>query len=116
MTLTFADRLKAGEILVADGATATNYQQAGLEIGVAPEAWVYDLPDRVPLGESGFDQSQFVFDRGYVLIRQRCVDKRIFPGEMARHPVAHHGGKLAGLEIEPAVFPRRDANRVFIEP
>jgi 5-methyltetrahydrofolate--homocysteine methyltransferase len=47
VTLTFADRLKAGEILVADGATATNYQQAGLEIGVAPEAWVYDLPDRV---------------------------------------------------------------------
>jgi len=40
-------RLKAGEILVADGATATNYQQMGMAIGVAPEEWVFDEPDKV---------------------------------------------------------------------
>ena len=43
----FVDRLRAGEILVADGATATNYQQMGMTIGVAPEEWVFDQPDKV---------------------------------------------------------------------
>lgn len=43
----FRDRLQAGEILVADGATATNYQQMGMGIGVAPEEWVFEQPDRV---------------------------------------------------------------------
>ena len=47
MTNTFVDRLKAGEILVADGATATNYQQMGMAIGVAPEAWLFEEPAKV---------------------------------------------------------------------
>jgi 5-methyltetrahydrofolate--homocysteine methyltransferase len=45
--MTFVDRLKAGEILVADGATATNYQQMGMAIGVAPEAWLFEEPEKV---------------------------------------------------------------------
>jgi 5-methyltetrahydrofolate--homocysteine methyltransferase len=44
---TFVDRLKAGEILIADGATATNYQQMGMAIGVAPEEWLFDQPEKV---------------------------------------------------------------------
>lgn len=47
MGIGFVDRLNAGEILVADGATGTSYQQMGLSIGVAPEEWVEDHPDRV---------------------------------------------------------------------
>ena len=43
----FVDRLTAGEILVADGATGTSYQQMDLPIGVAPEEWVEDHPERV---------------------------------------------------------------------
>ena len=43
----FVDRLKAGEILIADGATATNYQQLGMAIGVAPEEWSFDQPEKV---------------------------------------------------------------------
>jgi 5-methyltetrahydrofolate--homocysteine methyltransferase len=43
----FTDRLKAGQIMVADGATGTNYQQMGLGIGVAPEDWVFDEPGKV---------------------------------------------------------------------
>ncbi len=35
--LSFNDRLKA-EVLVADGATGTSYQQMGMAIGIAPEA------------------------------------------------------------------------------
>jgi 5-methyltetrahydrofolate--homocysteine methyltransferase len=47
MGKSFVDRLKAGEILIADGATATNYQQMGMAIGVAPEEWIFDQPERV---------------------------------------------------------------------
>ena len=43
----FLDRLKSGEILVADGATGTNYQEMGIEIGVPPEEWVFDKPENV---------------------------------------------------------------------
>jgi 5-methyltetrahydrofolate--homocysteine methyltransferase len=34
-------------VLVADGATGTNYQRMGIEPGVAPEEWVFDAPDKV---------------------------------------------------------------------
>lgn len=47
MAITFLDRLKAGELLVADGATGTNYQAMGIEIGVPPEEWVFDQPENV---------------------------------------------------------------------
>ena len=33
--------------MLADGATGTNYQNMGIEPGVAPEEWVFDAPDRV---------------------------------------------------------------------
>jgi methionine synthase I (cobalamin-dependent) len=46
MARTFVERLKAGEVLVADGATATNYQQiqefgalnAGIPLWIKPNA------------------------------------------------------------------------------
>jgi 5-methyltetrahydrofolate--homocysteine methyltransferase len=34
-------------VLVADGATGTNYQRMGIEPGVAPEEWVFDEPAKV---------------------------------------------------------------------
>src|SRR5438045_6309149 len=34
---------------------------------------------------------------------------------MSRHPVANDGGELAGLDSEPAVFPRRDADCIFVQ-
>src|SRR4029077_3263937 len=47
MDKSFVDRLQAGEILIAYGATATNYQQMGMAIGVAPEEWILDEPENV---------------------------------------------------------------------
>jgi len=35
------------DVLVADGATGTNYQRMGIEPGVAPEEWVFDEPAKV---------------------------------------------------------------------
>jgi 5-methyltetrahydrofolate--homocysteine methyltransferase len=47
MTNSFSDRLSAGEVLVADGATGTNLQAVGLPPGTSPEEWVFEQPDRI---------------------------------------------------------------------
>jgi 5-methyltetrahydrofolate--homocysteine methyltransferase len=41
----FLERLEAGDVLVADGATGTNLQEMGLKAGIAPEDLVIDNPD-----------------------------------------------------------------------
>jgi 5-methyltetrahydrofolate--homocysteine methyltransferase len=43
----FADLLASRPVVLADGATGTNYQDIGIEPGVAPEEWVFDAPDNV---------------------------------------------------------------------
>ncbi len=43
----FVDLLAERAVVVADGATGTNYQDMGIEPGVAPEEWVFDAPERV---------------------------------------------------------------------
>jgi 5-methyltetrahydrofolate--homocysteine methyltransferase len=43
----FLELLAERPVLLADGATGTNYQNMGIEPGVAPEEWVLDAPDRV---------------------------------------------------------------------
>jgi 5-methyltetrahydrofolate--homocysteine methyltransferase len=45
--MAFLELLAEKHVLVADGATGTNYQEAGLEPGVAPEEWIFDAPERV---------------------------------------------------------------------
>lgn len=47
MTSSFRDAIARREILVADGATGTNYQARGLERGMAPEQWLLQAPDKV---------------------------------------------------------------------
>jgi len=42
-----ADLLATGRVLLADGATGTNYFAAGLESGEPPEFWTEQHPDRV---------------------------------------------------------------------
>jgi len=43
----FAELLAEPRVLLADGATGTNYQEMGLAPGVAPEEWVLDEPGMV---------------------------------------------------------------------
>lgn len=47
MRTSLADLLASGKVLLADGATGTNYFIAGLESGEPPEFWITDHPDRV---------------------------------------------------------------------
>ena len=43
----FLERIQAGRVLVADGATGTNLQQRGLERGVPSEEWVLERPEEI---------------------------------------------------------------------
>jgi 5-methyltetrahydrofolate--homocysteine methyltransferase len=43
----FAQLLERRGVLLADGATGTNFQDMGIEPGVAPEEWVFDAPQQV---------------------------------------------------------------------
>jgi len=44
MNSLFLDRLRAGQVLVSDGATGTNLQQRGLARGIPSERWVLENP------------------------------------------------------------------------
>ena len=50
----FLERLQAGQVLVADGATGTNLQKLGLAPGTIPEDLVLDQPDLILGLESAF--------------------------------------------------------------
>ncbi len=41
----FLERLGAGKVLIADGATGTNLQKVGLAGGMHAEDWVLDCPE-----------------------------------------------------------------------
>jgi 5-methyltetrahydrofolate--homocysteine methyltransferase len=43
----FTELLQQQDVVLADGATGTNYQDMGMEPGVAPEEWVFDAPENV---------------------------------------------------------------------
>lgn len=43
----FADLLSHRGVLVADGATGTNFQTMGMEPGLAPEEWLFEAPQKV---------------------------------------------------------------------
>ncbi len=89
MTESFRDVLARGEILVADGATGTNYQARGLERGCAPEQWLYEYPDRVTQ-----------LHRDFILAGSNVILTNTFGATAAR--LAH-----AGLEHDAAAVNRR---------
>jgi 5-methyltetrahydrofolate--homocysteine methyltransferase len=47
MRTSLSDLLATGRVLLADGATGTNYFAAGLEAGEPPEFWTVDRPEEV---------------------------------------------------------------------
>ncbi len=44
---TFLERIKAGDVLTADGATGTNLQVRGLTMGTPAEVWVLERPEEI---------------------------------------------------------------------
>jgi len=54
----FLERLNAGEIMVADGATGTNLQKMGVKPGTPPEDLVMDNPDTILKLETAFVEAR----------------------------------------------------------
>ncbi len=50
----FKDRLSQGGILIADGATGTTLQRAGLPVGTAPERWNLENPNAIRALHQGY--------------------------------------------------------------
>jgi 5-methyltetrahydrofolate--homocysteine methyltransferase len=99
--------LSAREVLLSDGATGTNYQDRGIEPGVAPEEWVLDRPDEVVdlhrrFAEAGsdivltctFGASSLRLTDGALAGRARELNLR--GAELARRAVGEDGVLVAG--------------------
>jgi 5-methyltetrahydrofolate--homocysteine methyltransferase len=97
----FLQTLEDRGVLLADGATGTNYQEMGIEPGVAPEEWVFDAPERVAelhrrFAEAGsdlvltcsFGASPVRLEDGPLAGRARELNARA--AEIARQAVGEH--------------------------
>ena len=106
----FTTMLAQGDVVLADGATGTNYQAMGLGLGVAPEEWVLDEPDRVRelhrrFADAGselvltctFGATSLRLEDGALAGRAREVNARA--AELAREAVG--GGRLVAGSLGP---------------
>jgi methionine synthase I (cobalamin-dependent) len=84
-------RLAAGEVLIADGATGTMLQEAGLPTGMPGEAWVLERPEEIKR-----------LHRAYLEAGSQIILTTTFGGTRARL-------KAAGLEVQVAEVNRRAA-------
>jgi 5-methyltetrahydrofolate--homocysteine methyltransferase len=99
MTKSFVDRLASGEVLVADGATGTNYQQMGLGIGVAPEEWVEVEPEKV-----------LALHREFVRAGAQIILTDTFGGTPIRLRETSFAGRAIELNRRAAVLAREAAS------
>ena len=85
------DRLASGPVLVADGATGTMLQAAGLPTGVPGEAWVLERPEEIKR-----------LHRAYLEAGSQMILTSTFGGTRARL-------KAAGLQAQVSEINRRAA-------
>jgi 5-methyltetrahydrofolate--homocysteine methyltransferase len=108
----FLERLQAGEILVADGATGTNLQKMGLVSGQSPEAWVLEHPDKIlSLAESFVDAGSDIiltctFGGTRLRLREsplaeRTVEINQRAADIARKAASKRTGVLVGGSLGP---------------
>jgi 5-methyltetrahydrofolate--homocysteine methyltransferase len=106
----FLDRLADERVLLTEGATGTNFQQMGLPPGVAPEDWVFDVPDRVRELHARFARagSEFALTCSFGANSARLADGalsgrvralNVRAAELAREAVGEDG--LVGGAIGP---------------
>jgi methionine synthase I (cobalamin-dependent) len=84
-------RLAAGEVLIADGATGTMLQAAGLPTGKPGEAWVLEQPEQI-----------VALHRAYLAAGSQIILTTTFGGTRARL-------QKAGLDAQVAQINRRAA-------
>jgi 5-methyltetrahydrofolate--homocysteine methyltransferase len=91
--------LATGRVLLADGATGTNYFQMGLESGEPPELWNVDHPERVLALHQAF------VDAGSDLILTNT-----FGGNRHRLKLHHNEGRVLELNRRAAELAREVAD------
>lgn len=114
----FLSRLNAGEILVADGATGTNLQAAGLPVGSPPEAWVFEQPEEVLklhrafvaagsdiILTNTFGGTRLRLDGSFDVVQSRQLNQRA--AELARSAAVSRPGVLVAGSLGPTgkMFP-----------
>lgn len=108
----FLERLNAGEVFVADGATGTNLQKMGLKAGVAPEDLVIDNPELLLELANRFVQAGsdiiLTCTFGGTRLRmkeskyvERCVEVNLRAAELARKAASARSGVLVAGSIGP---------------
>ena len=108
----FIEHLKAGDVLVADGATGTNLQKMGLKPGIAPEDLVIDNPDLLAQLANRFVQAGsdiiLTCTFGGTRLRmkeskyvERCVEVNQRAAELARKAASVRQGVLVAGSMGP---------------
>lgn len=91
MRIPILQRLASGEVLIADGATGTMLQEAGIPAGTPGEAWVLEQPEEI-----------MKLHRAYVESGSQLILTTTFGGTRARL-------KAAGLAVQVTEVNRRAA-------
>lgn len=91
MRMPILERLATGDMLIADGATGTMLQVAGLPTGMPGEAWILERPEEI-----------IKLHRAYVEAGSQLILTSTFGGTQARL-------KRAGLDAQVAEINRRAA-------
>ncbi len=95
----FVERLKAGEVLVADGATGTNLQKVGLVGGIHTEDWVFDEPQKI-----------LDLEKAFVAAGSDIILTCTFGGTRPRMQGAKHGNQVVEINIRAAELARQAAS------
>ncbi len=104
MRASLSDLLSSGKILLADGATGTNYFAMGLESGDPPEFWTTDHPDRVTSLHQQFVDAgaDIILTNTFGCNRHRL---KLHRAESRVHELAKRAAELAGEVADRAGRP-----------
>ncbi|MEN4041985.1 MAG: homocysteine S-methyltransferase family protein [Anaerolineaceae bacterium] len=136
--MNFLERIKTGQTLVSDGATGTNLQARGLDLGLPGEVWVLERPDEIMrlqrafidagaeillactfggsamrLEQVGLGERMAEVNRTAVQLTRRAVDGRDVLVAGSIGPLGHLLKPLGPLEPEAAQAAYREQARVI---
>jgi len=130
---TFLDRIKAGDILISDGATGTNLQARGLPVGQPSDVWVLENPQEVirlhrdfiaagsnliltnTFGGSRTNLSKRGLTDKIALMNQRAVELAKTAAEGTQTLIAGSMGPLAEMLQPFGTLPEGEAQAAYAE-
>ena len=98
MRVPILERLAAGDVLIADGATGTMLQAAGLPAGMPGEAWILERPEEIKK-----------LHRAYLQAGSGLLLTSTFGGTRARLRARAADSARAGLDLKVAEISQRAA-------